>query len=96
MLNKANQPRQASNPIAVTNVRIFDDAKEMRMEFHMRTAPLILLVALIILISLMAVAKDTIVDNGTVTSCPCNFDRSSCRQLADMASMLASQFRRQC
>ena len=35
----------------------------------MRTAPLILLVALIILISLMAVAKDTIVDNGTVTSC---------------------------
>jgi len=62
----------------------------------MRTAPLILLVALIILISLMAAAKDTIADNGNVTSCACKLDRSSCRQLADMASMLASQFRRQC
>jgi hypothetical protein len=36
----------------------------------MRTAPLILLVALIILISLMAAAKDTIADNDGVKSCP--------------------------
>jgi len=44
----------------------------------------------------MAAAKDTIADNGNVTSCPCNLDRSSCRHLADVASMLTSRFRRQC
>jgi hypothetical protein len=41
----------------------------------MRTAPLILLVALIILISLMAAAKDTIADNGNFTSCLVTFWR---------------------